>query len=156
MKVRAYTLVELLITLIVIGITMLIIMSGVELVMKYLKQKELEVYSNIDRYNNYMNFLDIVNSADSISFNNNYLRFYGQRASIVKTEHAENKYLIVNNRDTLLDNIHNIKVNADTLSVWLTTRTDSLLRFDYVVGEKSKMVNWDDILEQEQKHNYHD
>ncbi|MDR2293309.1 MAG: type II secretion system GspH family protein [Prevotellaceae bacterium] len=160
--IKAFTLAELLVVLIIAGIIMLSIMEGFGLVRRITLDKQTQIAENMDIYDAYYHLENIINNSDSVvADNNGNLTFYAD-SDYRSLMYRENSFLLINFagiNDTVLKNISDLRLIkndlsyiSDTVSIDITYRDTANVCWKFTVPASDKKIF--DLTMEEKEKNY--
>jgi prepilin-type N-terminal cleavage/methylation domain-containing protein len=162
--IKAFTLTELLVVMIIAGIIMLSIMEGFNLVYRITFNKQTQIVENMDIYDAYYHLENIINNSDSViaGYNDN-LTFYtdnGYHSSMYK----ENNFLIISFagiNDTVLKNISELKLIEtglnyipDTVAINIAYKDTATASWKFTVPVSGEKIFNQTMDENEKDHIY--
>ncbi|MDR2125804.1 MAG: type II secretion system GspH family protein [Prevotellaceae bacterium] len=126
--IKAFTLVELLVVMIIAGIIMLSIMEGFHLVHRVTLGKQIQIADNMDVYDAYFHLENIISNSDSVIADDDAnLTFYAN-SNYRSSLYRENSLLIISFAgisDTVLQNISALRlIKSDLLYISDTVAID--------------------------------
>ncbi|MDR1199873.1 MAG: type II secretion system GspH family protein [Prevotellaceae bacterium] len=141
--IKAFTLTELLVVMLIAGIIMLGIMEGFRLVHRIVLDKQTRLTENMDVYDAYYHLENVITNSDSVAVdeNNNFI-FY-MESDCRSSLYRENSFLmvkLVNITDTVLKNVSSLKLIkselpyiSDTVAIDITYRDTSSTCWKFII-----------------------
>lgn len=162
LNIKASTIVELLVTMIVSSIVLLSIMDGVHIAGKYLARQNNNVGANLDFYNDYCLLEGLLFNADSVRELNKSIVVYGGGEIMAYLSIVDSSMVVETDNmvDTLLRQVTSFSIRPttqtkyiDTLLIDILTTSNEPLSLSFVV-ETSNRFQVEILAQKELKYEY--
>ncbi|MDR1347622.1 MAG: type II secretion system GspH family protein [Prevotellaceae bacterium] len=141
--IKAFTLTELLVVMLIAGIIISGIMEGFSLVHRIILDRQAKITENMDVYDAYHHLENVITNSDSVAVDeNNNLNFY-RESDYQSSLYRENSFLTVklaNITDTVLKNVSSLKLIkselpyiSDTVAIDITYRDTSNTCWKFII-----------------------
>jgi prepilin-type N-terminal cleavage/methylation domain-containing protein len=149
-KIKAFTLAELLVVMIIAGIIILSIMEGFALIHRITFNKQNQIIENMDIYDAYYHLESVIGNSDSVvTDDNGNLTFYND-SNYHSVIYKENSCLIMNfagTNDTVLKNISELRLIkkeqtylSDTVAIDISYQDTSTVCWKFTVPVSAEKI----------------
>ena len=148
--IKAFTLAELLVVMIIAGIIMLSIMEGFALIHRITFDKQSQITENMDIYDAYYRLENVISNADSVATDDNGNLVFYNDGNYHSAFYKENSILTVNFAgisDTVLQNISELRLISkelpyisDTVAIDITYRDTATVCWKFTVPVSAEKI----------------
>jgi prepilin-type N-terminal cleavage/methylation domain-containing protein len=158
--IKAFTLAELLVVMIIAGIIMLSIMEGFALVHRITSNKQSQITENMDIYDAYYHLENIVSNSDSVEVDDNGNLIFYRDSNYQSSVYKENLFLIMNFagiNDTVLKNVSALRLIkkelpsvSDTVAIDISYQDTSTVCWKFAIPVSAEKI-FDITMEEKEK-----
>jgi len=162
-NIKAFTLVELLVVMIIAGIILLSITEGFNLLQRVISKKHVQIIENMDICDAYYNLENIIQNADSAAIDNENIVLYsfGEFRSSISNIDSLIIVNFANTDDTILKNASALKLIksnfvyiADTIAIDIRYQDTASVCWKFTIPVATEKISTINIEEQEKEYNY--